>query len=164
MIRWNPTVCPTCDRILPGLGTYCEDCGAYTEDMVGATTDTTPEKRARAVADTRTEDERKRDARPVIEAMGWTVYDHEQGWRRDTCVGCGTKIPGGHSTRVPRGWPDWVVTGHGHVVFLEWKTDTNSLSAHQKDVAAQMAVDGVPYFVVRNTEDALKALATVRIA
>lgn len=44
-LRWDPVACPACNRALDGLGRWCPDCEAYTEDMVAATTDTTPPKR-----------------------------------------------------------------------------------------------------------------------
>ena len=158
MIRWNPTVCPTCDRILPGLGTYCEDCGAYTEDMVGATADVPPERRD--TTDTRSEDERKRDALPAVTAMGWIVVDLEQGFRPFTCRHCGGAIAGG--TRVPLGTPDWLVMGHGCATWLEWKSGTGRQTAQQRSFAADCAVAGVPYYVVRTTEEAVRALTDAR--
>jgi predicted RNA-binding Zn-ribbon protein involved in translation (DUF1610 family) len=159
LVTWTPTVCPTCGDELPGLGTYCEGCAAYVEDM-GATTDATPEARARAIKDTRLEDERKSDARPTIEALGWRIRDMEQGYRPFACKNCGAHIAGG--TRVPLGFPDQIVTGFGLVAFLEWKTDTNKPTADQLRFADDCDADGIPYAVIHNTREAVEFLSDLR--
>lgn len=156
-VTWQPEVCPTCNRVLEGLGRWCPDCQAYTADMVGATTDASPATR-REVPDTRSEAERKQDARPTIEALGWIVWDTEQGYRPDACARCGEPYPGGHSTRVTTGFPDWVVIGHGIIAFLEWKSHTGKPTKGQRERASDCAVAGVPYAVVRTTTEAVRFL------
>lgn len=148
--------CPNCGDAT--AWTRCWVCGWSVAETLDSTTSATPVK---SPPDTRSEDQRKADAREAVQALGWTIWDHEQGYRPDRCK-CGEKIPGGHSTRVPKGWPDWVLTGHGTVVFMEWKTDANDQTDSQKAVQAQMEADGVPYYVVRNTEQAVEALVTVQ--
>jgi hypothetical protein len=157
--RWSPTICPGCDRELPGLGTWCPDCNEYT-DLIAATTDPSPPARDRL--DTRTEAERRHDARPAVEAIGWIICDMEQGYRPDKCPECKARLPGGHSTRVRSGFADWVVMGHGLIVLLEWKSATGKPNANQKVFAGDCAVAGVPYYVVRTTTEAIEALTDAR--
>lgn len=147
--------CPRCDRHLPGLGTWCERCGAYVADMEAA-----PKPKARNPKDTRSENERKTDAREAVKALGWRIHDTEQGYRPKECA-CGRPIPGGGTTRVPRGFPDWVLTGHGLVAFVEWKTDTNEQTEHQRAFEADCITDGVPYMVVRNTDQVVEWLRSL---
>ena len=159
-VTWQADYCPTCMRPLEGLGRWCDSCRAYTADMVGATTDASPEARAREVPDLRLEDERKADARPSIEALGWRIRDMEQGHRPFACRKCGASIAGG--TRVPLGFPDQIVSGFGIVAFLEWKTDTNKPTADQLRFADECDADGIPYAVVRNTRQAVDFLQGLR--
>jgi len=151
-VTWQPEVCPTCNRVLEGLGRWCPFCAAYTAEMVGSTTDASPATR-RKIPDTRLEDERKADARPSVEALGWIVLDLEQGWRPFRCRACGADIAGG--TRVPTGMPDWCVMGHGIVAWLEWKTDTNDQTDGQSAFEDVCDVVGIPYAVVRTTREAV---------
>ncbi|MDP2955383.1 MAG: hypothetical protein Q8N53_03100 [Longimicrobiales bacterium] len=154
-VTWQPEVCPTCDRVLEGLGRWCPKCEAYTEDM-GATTDATPEARARTeVPDTRTEAERKADARQAVEMLGWRILDFEQGYRPDKCPACKARLPGGHSTRVPVGIGDWLCQGHGIAAWLEWKTDTNDQTDGQREFGDDCDADGIPYAVVHTTAEAV---------
>ena len=132
------TICPKCLKDPGGLGTYCWDCNQYTELEVGPTI---PEKKG--PPDTRSEDERKRDARPTVEAMGWIVCDMEQGWRPFECQQCKAKIPGG--ARVTLGLADWFVMGHGLVCFMEWKSGDGKQSGTQKEFQGMARVAGIPY-------------------
>jgi hypothetical protein len=63
---------------------------------------------------------------------------------------------------VTAGFPDWVVMGHGLIVLLEWKSGTGKPTASQKVFAADCAVAGVPYYVVRTTHEAVMALTDAR--
>ena len=151
-VTWAADHCPTCSRPLEGLGRWCPSCAAYTEDMVGSTTDASPATR-REIPDTRLEDERKADALPSVEALGWIVLDLEQGWRPFRCRGCGAPIAGG--TRVPKGTPDGCVMGHGIVAWVEWKSDTGRRTVEQVAFGDVCDVMGVPYAVVRTTREAV---------
>lgn len=148
-------VCPIHGQ-LEGLGTFCHRCGEYV-DRIGVAASPS----CSAPADTRTESERKQDARPSVEALGWMVLDLEQGWRRDNCPSCGARIPGGHSTRVPKGLPDWCVMGHGLVAWIEWKSHTGRRRADQKAFGDACDVAGVPYAVCRTTEEAVTFLTNL---
>lgn len=155
------TICPGgCGMgYTPGVETYCERCDAYYADMEGATTDPTPEARAR-LTDTRSEDERKRDAKSAVEALGWIVVDTEQGYRPTHCPDCKAKLPGGGSTRTRRGFPDWVVMGFGVVAFIEWKSATGTQTPHQRAFQEDCERVGVrvPYAVCRTTSEAVAFL------
>lgn len=144
------------DRRLPE---YCSACGEYVDVLAAqaSTTDATPATRS-ILRDTRSEDERKADARPAVEAHGWLVVDTEQGYRPTHCPECKHRLPGGGSTRVRRGFPDWICMGHGVVAFLEWKSHTGSQTDHQADFEADCEGAGVPYAVVRTTAEALSYL------
>lgn len=148
--------CPVCHD--QAAWTRCWECG-WTEEA--STTDASPATRAK-VPDTRLEDERKADARSAIEALGWIIWDAEQGYRPDACEKCGEPYPGGHSTRVTLGFPDQVVLGHGIITFLEWKSHTGKPSPSQKLRAADCARAGVPYAVVRTTAEAVEFLRGLR--
>ena len=160
-VTWQADHCPTCNRPLEGLGRWCPKCEAYTAEMAGSTTDASPATRTE-IRDTRLEDERKADARPTVEALGWRVREMEQGFRPFACRKCGAKIAGG--TRVPLGFPDWIVSGFGVVVFLEWKTDTNKPTADQLRFADECDADAIPYRVCHNTTEAVTFLQGLRRA
>jgi len=163
-VTWQPDrYCPTCNVRLEGLGRYCEACAAYVEDMVGATTDASPVTR-REIPDDRLEDERKADARPIIEALGWTVLDFEQGYRPDACPACKAHLPGGHSTRVPVGVGDWLCQGHGIAAWIEWKTDDNDQTPGQHRFEDECDAAGIPYRVCRKTREAVDFLTELRRA
>lgn len=137
LVAWTPTVCPTCDAELPGLGTYCEGCAAYVEDM-GATTDATPEARARAIKDTRTEAEVQLAIRRTAEALGYDVYDLSQG----------------RPTRQPAGVPDLYVRGHGRRVWIEVKRPSGGhVSEHQEAFIDGEREHGGEAFVARSEQD-----------
>lgn len=157
MLRWEPNPCPTCGTPLEGLGRYCERCAAYVADMVAKPTTKCPGPK-----DTRLEDERKADALPVVTALGWAVYDFEQGYRPDACPKCGAHLPGGHSTRVPVGVADWLCQGHGIAAWIEWKTDDNDQTPGQRRFGDECDVAGIPYAVCRNTRDAVDFLTGLR--
>ena len=80
-------LCPHCGARLEGLGLYCWGCRRYVDDGERADTSREPSD---ALPDTRSEDERKRDARPAVEALGWTVVDvpaderFKETWGADT--------------------------------------------------------------------------------
>jgi hypothetical protein len=145
------TACPYCQEPLAGLGTFCWRCERYTDE---ATEPTAP------LPDIRTEDERKRDARAPVELLGWHVVDTEQGWRPFECPKCGGPIPGG--TRVERGFPDWLVIGHGRTAFLEWKSENGRQSPAQRAFQDRCKVAGIPYRVVKTTEQAVAFLEEVK--
>jgi len=151
------TPCPFCQEPLNGLATFCWRCERYTDE-------TTPEakKPAESIPDTRSEDERKHDARSAVELLGWSVVDTEQGYRPFECPACKNPIPGG--TRVTKGFPDWLVMGHGLVVFLEWKSAKGKQSDDQKAFQARCRIAGIPYRVVRTTEEAVGFLRAELIA
>jgi hypothetical protein len=111
--------------------------------------------------DTRSEEQRKSDARPVVEALGWTVLDLEQGWRRTDCPSCGAPLPGGGTTRVPRGLPDWIVLGFGLVAFVEWKSTIGRPTSHQRAFGRVCEAVGVPYELVRTTEQVVVFLGSL---
>ena len=149
------TPCPFCQEPLNGLATFCWRCERYTDE-------TTPEakKAPKALLDTRSEDERKHDARSAVELLGWSVVDTEQGYRPFECPACKNPIPGG--TRVVKGFPDWLVMGHGLVVFLEWKSGKGKQSDDQKVFQGRCRIAGVPYRVVKTTEEAVAFLREVK--
>lgn len=148
--------CPT-HGPLPGLGTFCFDCHDYVENLEAKDAPAP----ARGIADTRSEDERKRDAKPAVEALGFWVGDYEQGYRLDNCPTCLARIPGGHSTRVPVGTPDWFVMGHGVAAWIEWKTDSNDQTEGQKAFQGACDVAGFPYAVVHTTRQVVDFLETL---
>ena len=152
------TPCPFCQEPLNGLATFCWNCQRYTDEA-------TPEANAKApdsIPDTRSEDERKHDARGPVELLGWSVVDTEQGYRPFECPKCQNPIPGG--TRVTKGFPDWLVMGHGLVVFLEWKSAHGKQSEDQKAFQGRCRIAGIPYRVVKTTEEAVAFLRAERIA
>lgn len=157
------TPCPTCGLSLGGLATFCWHCEQYVDDMVGATTDATPEAREQ-LKDTRSEDERKRDALPTVTALGWDVLDFEQGYRPDDCPKCHARLPGGHSTRVPTGVGDWLCQGFGLAVWIEWKTDTNKQTDTQLRFEDRCDAAGVPYAVCRTTHEVVQILEAFKAA
>lgn len=152
------TICPHCHRELGALGRYCFHCGAYVADMLAPECLAAPKP---AVPDGRSEAERKRDARPVVEALGWVVIDTEQGYRPDACPSCSARLPGGHSTRVRAGLADWIVIGHGLVVFVEWKSSPGRLTPPQRAFADLCSGAGVPHAVCRTTAEAVDFLRSV---
>jgi len=151
------TTCPHCGEPLAGLGTFCWRCERYT---VALGTGGAREGTQGARMGTRSEDERKHDARGPVELLGWSVVDTEQGYRPFECPKCKNPIPGG--TRVVKGFPDWLVMGHGLVVFLEWKSAHGKQSDDQKAFQQRCKVAGIPYRVVRTTEEAVNFLEEVR--
>ena len=160
-VTWTADHCPTCGIALEGLGRWCPECRSYTADMVGATTDPSPATRPE-IRDDRLEDDRKRDARPAVEALGWTVLDFEQGYRPDVCTKCKARLPGGHSTRVPVGIGDWLCQGHGIAAWIEWKTDDNDQTPGQRTFGEDCEAACVPYAVVRTTAEAVTFLRGLR--
>jgi len=152
-----PDPCPHCGAALEGLGRYCWACHDYTyHGKVGANSAVVTDE----LPDTRSEDERKRDALSAVRALGWTVLDFEQGFRPFECRHCGGKIAGG--TRVPLGIGDWLCMGHGLVAWIEWKSGTGHVSADQLQFADQCDAAGIPYRVCRTTEQAVNFLREVR--
>ena len=147
-------ICPDCNAPLHGLARYCEQCDAYVADM-GSTTDVTPEARER-IKDTRSEDDRKKDALEPVEILGWTVLDFEQGFRPFECRKCKAPIAGG--TRVPIGIGDWYVMRGGLSAWLEWKTDKNDQTAGQLAFESDCLAAGIPYKVVHTTAEVLDFL------
>ena len=147
--------CPECGHE-PALN-RCWECG-WTADS--ATTDAPLEARDRT--DTRSEEERKHDARQAVEAMGWVVVDLEQGWRPFTCKHCGGDIAGG--THVPKGTPDWLVMGHGLMAWVEFKSGTGTLSKYQKAFRDACAAAGVPWTMARTTEHVVAFLQALRLS
>jgi len=147
---------PKCRKPLEGLGLYCWGCRRYVDD--GERADTGSEQND-MLPDTRSEDERKRDARPTVEALGWTVLDFEQGFRPFECRHCGGKIAGG--TRVPLGLADWLCMGHGLVAWIEWKDAKNTQKPNQIAFQDQCDAAGIPYRVCRTTEQAVRFLREV---
>jgi hypothetical protein len=144
------TPCPRCGSSLAGLFRHCWSCGWDS--------DTGPVP-ADALKDTRSEDERKRDALPAVMALGWVVWDLEQGFRPFVCRHCGGRIAGG--TRVPKGVPDWYLMRNGRACWIEWKTPENTQTPEQ--ILRQHECDraGIPYRVCRTTEEALGLLEEV---
>ena len=154
--------CPRCGNPLTGIATFCWTCQEYVEDMEAGPGPTNCDKRgpAAAIPDARSEDERKADAREPVQALGWDVIDTEQGWRPFECPSCGARIPGG--TRVERGFPDWLVMGHGLACFLEWKSAGGKQTEYQQAFQERCRVAGIPYRVVRTTEEAVAFLGAQR--
>jgi len=148
--------CPHCGAKLEGLGLYCWGCRRYVDD---GECSVTAGEHSDTVCDTRSEDERKRDARPAVEALGWTVVDNEQGWRPFACPKCKNKIPGG--SRVTVGLADWLCMGHGLVAFIEWKDAKNTQKPNQIAFQDQCDAAGIPYRVCRTTEQAVGFLRAV---
>jgi hypothetical protein len=111
---------------------------------------------ADAIPDRRSEDERKRDALPAVTALGWIVWDLEQGFRPFQCRHCGGRIAGG--TRVPKGVPDWYLMKAGRACWIEWKAPPNVQKPDQ--ILRQHECDraGIPYRVCRTTEEAVSFL------
>jgi hypothetical protein len=108
--------------------------------------------------DSRLEDDRKRDARPAVEAMGWVVLDFEQGYRPDACPACKERLPGGHSTRVPTGIADWLCMKAGKAKWIEWKVDGKNATPQQRAFGKLCAEHGIKWRVCRNTEEAVAFL------
>jgi len=152
-----PSLCPHCGARLEGLGLYCWGCRRYVDDH-DAYIAPVPNV-ADALPDSRSEDERKRDAKPAVEALGWTVLDFEQGFRPFECRHCGGKIAGG--TRVPLGIGDWLCMGHGLVAWIEWKDAKNTQKPNQIAFQDQCDATGIPYRVCRTTEQAVNFLREV---
>jgi hypothetical protein len=133
--RWSPTICPGCDRELPGLGTWCARCNEYT-DRIGATTDPSPPARDRT--DTRTEAEVQLAIRRTAEALGYEVLDMSQG----------------RPTRQPSGIPDLYIRGHGRRVWVEVKRPSGGTvtEAQWRFIAGELAHGGEA-FVARTERD-----------
>jgi hypothetical protein len=144
--------CPYCRTPLGGLATYCWRCERYTAEEGGQEKTPPP--------DNRSEEERKHDAREAVELLGFFVVDTEQGWRPFECPACKAPIPGG--TRVVPGFPDWLVMGHGRAAFLEWKSGKGRQSDAQRAFQDRCKVAGIPYRVVRTTEETLAFLEEIR--
>jgi hypothetical protein len=105
---------------------------------MGATTDATPEARARAIKDTRTEAEVQLAIRRTAEALGYDVYDLSQG----------------RPTRQPAGVPDLYVRGHGRRVWIEVKRPLGGrVSEHQDRFIAGEIENGGEAFVARSEHD-----------
>jgi hypothetical protein len=151
------TRCPFCNEPLTGLGTFCWNCERYT----GSAKREPQEAKGPGVPkDTRSEDERKRDALGSVTMLGWDVLDFEQGFRPFECRHCGGAIAGG--TRVPVGTADWFVMGFGIGAWVEWKDATNTQSDGQKRFQDRCKVAGIPYGLVRTTEEVVEFLDDVK--
>jgi len=148
-----PSLCPHCGAVLEGLGLYCWGCRRYVDDG-----DNEPES-SDALPDSRSEDERKRDALPAVQALGWWIVDNEQGWRPHNCPQCKAKIPGG--SRVTVGLADWMCIKDGTVAFVEWKSGTGKQTPGQRDFQDACDAAGIPYRVCRTTEQAVTFLQEV---
>jgi len=151
-----PGLCPHCGAVLAGLEWYCWTCKRYVREKAHSGTSREPSD---TIPDSRSEDERKRDALPSVTAMGWTVLDFEQGFRPFECRHCGGKIAGG--TRVPLGIGDWLCMGHGLVAWIEWKDAKNTQKPNQIAFQDQCDTAGIPYRVCRTTEQAVRFLREV---
>ena len=149
------TRCPFCNEPLMGLMTFCWNCERCPEEA-----EPKPKKKAGALKDTRSEDERKRDALDPVTMLGWKVLDFEQGFRPFKCRHCGGSIAGG--TRVPTGVADWYVMGFGIGAWVEWKDEKNTQSDDQKKFQDWCKVAGVPYALVRTTEEVVRFLNDVK--
>jgi hypothetical protein len=137
-VTWQPEVCPTCGNILPGLGTFCHMCHAYTEDM-GATTDVSPAARER-IPDDRTEAQVQLAIRRAAELLGYEAFDLSQG----------------RPTRQPAGIPDLYVRGHGRRVWIEVKRPHGGkLSEAQHQFITGELGNGGDAFVARSEDDFL---------
>lgn len=159
-------VCPHCGTEPPVSGQVvnrCDECGWSIEGGAPCTTDVSPAARAVStyLKDTRPEDQRKADARPAVEALGWSVHDFEQGWRPKKCRKCGERIPGGGTTRVPKGVGDWLCMKNGISAWLEWKTDDNQQTPGQRAWQRICEANRVPYAVVRTTREAVDYLESL---
>lgn len=136
---------------MEGLQLYCHGCKRYADDRPKV-----PDKIEPEAGDERSEDERKRDAREVVEALGWTICDTEQGHRPFTCRHCGGAIAGG--TRVTKGLADWYVMGHGIGAWIEWKSAKGRQTNAQEAFQSACDVAGIPYCVCRATAEAVEFL------
>lgn len=145
--------CPHCHSPLEGLGYFCWECEKYTLHLNRPESDALP--------DTRSEDERKPDALPAVEAMGWWVLDLEQGYRPFKCPKCRNKLPGG--SRVTLGLADWLLIKDGRAVFVEWKSGTGRPSQDQKAFADSCLAARIPYRVCRTTEEVVNFLQEVEL-
>ncbi len=143
--------CPHCGNELEGLGYFCWTCKRYADTPEYIPADTLP--------DSRREDERKADARPAVEALGWWILDLEQGWRPFACPKCKNKLPGG--SRVTLGLADWLLLKDGRAAFVEWKSGTGKQSGDQKAFEHDCDVTGIPYRVCRTTEQVVKFLKEI---
>jgi hypothetical protein len=152
-----PSPCPHCGAALEGLGLYCWGCRRYVDDGERAVTGSEPSD---TLPDTRSEDERKRDALSAVQALGWWIVDNEQGWRPFACPRCKNKIPGG--SRVTLGLADWLCVKDGTAAFIEWKSGTGTQADSQRDFADQCDAAGIPYRGCRTTEQAVGFLKEVR--
>lgn len=151
--HWRQRHCPFCNEPLEGLATFCWNCERYADEAA-------PPVPAASIPDTRSEDQRKRDALEAVRTLGWSVYDLEQGFRPFTCRHCGGSIAGG--TRVPLGTPDWYVMGHGIAAWIEWKSGAGRQTPEQRRFQEACRMAGIAYRVCRTTEEALAFLKGLR--
>jgi len=147
----NTPTCPACGHA--PAWTHCHECG-WDAPRKGATTDASPA--TGDLPDTRSEEERKRDALDAVLLLGWDVISTEQGWRPFECRSCGASIAGG--TRVDLGLADWIVMGFGLVLMCEWKSGKGKPTPAQVEMRERCAVAGVPYRVVRTTAEVVAFL------
>jgi len=150
----NP--CPHCGAVLAGLEWYCWGCKRYVREKVNSGTSC---EHSDTIPDSRSEDERKRDALAAVQALGWWIVDNEQGWRPHNCPQCKAKIPGG--SRVTVGLADWMCIKDGTVAFIEWKSGDGKQTPGQRDFQDACDAAGIPYRVCRTTEQAVGFLKEV---
>ncbi len=133
------TDCPHCEKPLEGLGRFCHACEKYTDDG--------SDERAEAVhigaTDTRPEEEIRRDVVKALRALGFDIWDTEQGYRRD-----GT-------TRVTKGLPDLFIAGRGATAAVEMKALKGKQTPEQIDFQESWTANGGTYFIWRSLDDAL---------
>ena len=135
-LTWTPTICPQCDRDLPGIGPYCAECAEYV-DRMGATTDTPPSRRE-AVADTRTEAEIQLAIRRTAEVLGYEVYDLSQS----------------RPTQQTPGLPDLYIRGKGRRLWCEVKRPKGGkLSDAQRHFGNMELAHGGEWITARSEQD-----------
>ena len=98
---------PDCGKPLEGLGRFCHCCERYTDEEA---TNQKAEAVRVGAPDTRPEEEIRRDVVKALRALGYSVWDTEQGYRKDG------------STRVTAGLPDLFIAGHGRAIAVEMKS------------------------------------------
>lgn len=125
--------CPRCGG--PPVS-YCYGCFRYTDDVDLADPVVTPG------SDPRSEQEIRRDIVGFLRALGYRVWDHEQGYRKDG------------STRVTKGFPDLIVAGHGRIVAAEIKSARGKLTPEQQEFRDTWVENGGEHVVWRSVGDA----------
>lgn len=138
-----PLTCPRCSVPTSGLrGAFCRSpgCEAYVLDIVRELAGKAP---APAAVDPRPEEEIRQSIVDLLRALGYGVWDTEQGYRE-----------GG--TRVTKGLPDLFVAGPAGAAAVEVKSAKGKQTPEQKGFERAWTKSGGTYFVWRSVEEAAR--------